>query len=310
MRLKRLFAARNMTKSSGLLLIDKAQGVTSHDVVARVRKVLDERSVGHAGTLDPMATGLLILGVGTATRLLRFATGEQKTYTGRVKFGVATDSLDADGEVVHTAEVPDLTASQVNEIAATCLGAQQQIPPMVSAIRQGGRRLHSLARQGIEVERDARAIEVFEYSLEPTNDPSVWEFVVRVSPGTYVRVLLADLAEKLGTVGHLIALRRIQSGSHGLEGALTLEQLSEAVESGREVLQPPKAFTTGLVGITLTDEEILKVRMGQRLAREIEGAEYEVAVHNENGDFVAILRRSRDLWKPEIVLDGAHGPDQ
>ena len=299
-----------MTKSSGLLLIDKAQGVTSHDVVARVRKLLNERAVGHAGTLDPMATGLLVIGVGTSTRLLRFATGERKLYTGRVKFGVATDSLDADGEVTARADVPALNTQMVNEVAQVFLGSQMQIPPMVSAIRKGGQRLHALARQGIEVEREPRSIEVFDYSLTPTAEPSEWDFSVEVSPGTYVRVLLADLAEKLGTLGHLTALRRVRSGTHDVAQALTLERLAELIEKGERVLAAPKAFTSGLVGITLSDEEILRVRMGQRLAKEVPGDEYEIAVYNEAGDFVAVLRRSKDLWKPEIVLDGAHGSDR
>ena len=310
MRSKKFSDVHTMTKSSGLLLIDKAQGVTSHDVVAQVRNLLNERAVGHAGTLDPMATGLLVLGVGTSTRLLRFATGEKKTYVGRVKFGVSTDSLDADGAVVDRAEVPLLTSVQVNEVAQRFFGAQSQIPPMVSAIRQGGQRLHSLARQGIEVEREPRSIEIFDFSLSPTSDSTEWDFVAVVSPGTYVRVLLSDLAEQLNTLGHLIALRRIRSGGHDVSDALTLDRLAECIENKQEVLAPPKAFMTGLVGITLTDPEIVKVRMGQRLAREIPGEEYEIAVYNESGDFVAVLRRNKDLWKPEIVLDGAHGSDQ
>jgi tRNA pseudouridine55 synthase len=298
-----------MTTASGLLLVDKAQGVTSHDVVARVRKLLNERRVGHAGTLDPMATGLLILGVGSATRLIRFATGEQKRYTGRVKLGVATDSLDADGQVVTTVPVPQLEESEFNAIAETFLGAQTQIPPMVSALRHGGQRLHSLARQGIEVERAPRDILVSSFSLTRTADPSEWDFSVDVSPGTYVRVLLADLAERVGTVGHLSALRRTQSGQHKVTSAVTVEALEVALEQGEDVLAAPKAFMSGLVGIVLSEEEILRIRMGQRLDREVEGAGNEIAVYNQDGDFVAVLRRSRELWKPEIVLDGAHGRD-
>ena len=299
-----------MTTSSGLLLIDKAQGVTSHDVVARVRKLLNERRVGHAGTLDPMATGLLILGVGSATRLIRFATSEQKVYTGRVKFGVATDSLDADRVVVGTAQVPELEASEINAVAATFLGEQSQVPPMVSAIRHEGQRLHSLARQGIEVERASRDITIFSFSLTPTASQAEWDFSVGVSPGTYVRVLLADLADKLGTLGHLTALRRSKSGSHEIKDAITLEGLEDALTKGESVLAPPKAFMSNVIGITLSDEEILKIRMGQRLAREVDGAGAEIAVYNEAGEFVAVLRRSKDLWKPEIVLQGAHGRDQ
>jgi tRNA pseudouridine55 synthase len=160
-----------MTTSNGLLLIDKPRGVTSHDVVARVRKVLQERRVGHAGTLDPMATGLLVLAVGPSTRLLRFAQGETKTYEGVVTFGVATDSLDADGAVTDRREVPALEVDVVNAYAARMLGTQLQTPPMVSAIKVGGQRLHALARQGVEVEREPRSVTISSFSLDATERP-------------------------------------------------------------------------------------------------------------------------------------------
>src|ERR1700677_4655724 len=146
--------------SNGLLLIDKPQGVTSHDVVGHVRRVLNEQRVGHAGTLDPMATGLLILGVGSSTRLLRFAQSEIKRYEGVVTFGVRTDSLDADGTVVETATVPELSQETVNAAIAGLLGEQEQIPPMVSAIKVNGQRLHALAREGVVIERAPRTITV------------------------------------------------------------------------------------------------------------------------------------------------------
>ena len=228
-----------MTTSNGLLLIDKPQGITSHDVIARVRLELSERRVGHAGTLDPMATGLLVLAVGPSTRLLRFAQGETKRYSGTVTFGVATDSLDADGQVLERRAVPTLSAHDVSEAASAMLGAQRQTPPMVSALKVGGRRLHALAREGLEVERVARDITIGEFSLRATEVPEVWEFDVTCSVGTYVRVLLSDLANRLGTLGHLSSLRRLASGEHDVSDALTLLAFKQALEVGQEVLQVP-----------------------------------------------------------------------
>ena len=213
-----------MTTSNGLLLVDKPQGLTSHDVVARVRRILREKKVGHAGTLDPMATGLLVLAVGPSTRLLRFAQSETKRYAGAVKFGVATDSLDADGAVVEERPVPPLTRDVVDAAAAALRGPQEQTPPMVSAIQIDGQRLHELARRGVEVDRPARAITVSAFvARRRPRITAVWRFDVECSVGTYVRVLLSDLAKRLGTVGHLVELRRLASGSHSVEDALTLD---------------------------------------------------------------------------------------
>ncbi len=300
-----------MTTSNGLLLVDKPQGLTSHDVVARVRRILDEKKVGHAGTLDPMATGLLILAVGPSTRLLRFAQSETKRYVGAVKFGVATDSLDADGVVVDERPVPTLTRELVDAAATSMLGAQQQTPPMVSAIKIDGQRLHELARRGVEVERAPRAITVSAFSLEPTEDPTVWRFDVECSVGTYVRVLLSDLAQRLGTLGHLVALRRLASGAHSVDDAVTLEALATLVHGGGDVLAPPAAFVTGLEHVTLDESQTRAMRRGQRVALEGTYHGEEIAAMDEGGDLVGVLRRRADSWKPELVLatrdDSAHG---
>jgi tRNA pseudouridine55 synthase len=290
-----------MTTSNGLLLVDKPQGLTSHDVVARVRKILHEKKVGHAGTLDPMATGLLVLGVGPSTRLLRFAQSEVKRYSGAVQFGVATDSLDADGAVTDQRPVPPLDADQVNAAAAAMVGPQWQTPPMVSAIKVDGQRLHELARRGVEVERVAREINVTKFSLSATDDDAVWRFDVECSVGTYVRVLLSDLAERLGTIGHLVELRRLASGPHSVEDALTVEALQDAVEAGRDVLAPPAAFVTALTHVTLSDEQVRAVRMGQRVTITAAVTE-EIAAMDGSGDLVGILVRRGDSWKPELVL--------
>lgn len=280
-----------------MVLVDKPAGLTSHDVVARLRRILGERRVGHAGTLDPMATGLLILAVGPATRLIRFAQGRDKTYTGTILFGVATDSLDADGAVVARAAVPDLDVEGVNAAAATLTGSQHQVPPMVSALHHSGERLYDLARRGEVVERAARAITVDSFRLTPTEDPSRWDFVVTCSVGTYVRVLASDLAERLGTLGHLVALRRIASGDLRVEDARTLEEIAEDPDAS---VLAPIAFVSHLERVTLDDDEIRRARHGQRLAVVARAA--DVAALDANGDLVAVLERRGEGYQPSLVF--------
>ena len=225
-----------------------------------------------------------------------------KRYSGAVKFGVATDSLDADGEVIEERPVPELTIDLVDEAAAAMLGRQEQVPPMVSAIKIDGQRLHELARRGIEVERPAREITVAAFSLRASDDPSVWRFDVECSVGTYVRVLLSDLARRLGTVGHLVELRRTQSGSHTVSDALTLERLVEMVAGGGDVLAPPATFVTGLEHVTLPDDQVRAVRMGQRVMLDASFRDDEIAAIDATGELVGVLQRRQDSWKPELVL--------
>jgi tRNA pseudouridine55 synthase len=291
-----------MTTSNGLLLVDKPRGLTSHDVVARVRRILHEQKVGHAGTLDPMATGLLVLGVGPSTRLLRFAQAETKRYVGVVKFGVATDSLDADGTTVEERDVPMLSADAVDAGTRSMIGTQPQTPPMVSAIKIDGQRLHELARRGVEVERRAREITVTQFTLSPTDDPSLWRFEVECSVGTYVRVLLSDLALRLDTIGHLVELRRTASGLHVVDDALTLDVFAEMVEQGRDVVAAPATFVTELQHVILDVNHIRAVRMGQRVALTETFRDDEIAAMDASGELVAILQRRADSWKPALVL--------
>jgi len=291
-----------MTTNNGLLLVDKASGLTSHDVVAQVRTILNERRVGHAGTLDPMATGLLVLAVGPSTRLLRFAQSEVKRYRGTVQLGVATDSLDADGAPTERRAVPVISHDVMNAAAGAMLGVQQQVPPMVSAVKVGGRRLHQLARQGIEVEREARDVTIHSFALVATDDPSVWSFDVECSVGTYVRVLLSDLTSALGTVGHLSSLRRTRSGDFRVEDALSVEQLSEVVASGGTALRAPITFVEKLEHVVLGDDAERKIRMGQRVMLVDPLVTDEIAALNGAGQLVAILRRRGETWQPEVVL--------
>ena len=204
--------------ASGCVVIDKPAGCTSHDVVDQVRRALGTRKVGHAGTLDPDATGVLVLGVGIGTKLLQFVTGTDKGYTGEIVFGTETSTLDASGEVVATHEMT-LTPDAVAAAAQTLTGQIQQVPPMVSAIRVDGKRLHELARQGKEVDRQPRPVTVHRFDVQPTADPSVYRAEVHCSSGTYVRTLAADLGRALGGGAHLRNLRRTAVGPFTLADA-------------------------------------------------------------------------------------------
>ncbi len=291
-----------MSRTSGVVLVDKPAGWTSHDVVAKMRGILRQRRIGHAGTLDPMATGLLVIAVGPATRLLRFATDTQKTYTGTVKLGEATDSLDADGVVIATAPIPELSLLEAQAIAATFLGPQQQIPPMVSAIKVDGKKLYELAREGKEIERKPRDIVVSKFEIAESEVPGSWAFEVTVTPGTYVRVLLADWAVQAGTLGHLTALRRTASGASLVDAAHTIESLQEAVAQGESVLAAPLEMTKQFPVVVVDDATVLAIRQGKTVAFDtpLDG-DYLNAVDG-TGELVAILRPKDDRWQPDVVL--------
>lgn len=210
---------------TGICVVDKPSGWTSHDVVARSRSLLGTRKVGHAGTLDPMATGVLVLGVGRATKLLTFITGVDKEYEATIRFGVETDSLDADGTVTVRHDMGALDPAAVAAAADAFVGDLEQVPPMVSAIQIDGRRLHQLAREGIEVDRPSRSVRVDRFDLAPTEDPMLWRASVRCSSGTYVRSLAADLGTALGGGAHLASLRRSSVGPLRLDEARSLDSL-------------------------------------------------------------------------------------
>lgn len=208
----------------GVLLVDKPTDHTSHDVVARLRGKLRIRRIGHAGTLDPMATGLLVILVGKATRLSQYLTGLDKEYEGTVELGKITNTQDAEGEVMETRPVPPLTADDIRAALKGFLGDQYQTPPMFAAIKIDGVPLYKMARQGEEVEREPRFIRVTSWELTRFEPPR-FDFRVLVSKGTYVRTLAHDLGQKLGCGGHLAALRRTSVGSFKLSQALTLDQI-------------------------------------------------------------------------------------
>jgi tRNA pseudouridine55 synthase len=208
----------------GVLLVDKPQGLTSHDVVYRLRRKLSMKKIGHAGTLDPMATGLLIMLIGKATRISQFLISNDKVYEGEATLGVVTDSQDAEGEIMETRPVPELSASQVKDVMKTFLGDQYQTPPMHSAIKIGGVPLYKLARKGEEVEREPRFIRVVSFELNSFTPPKL-TFTLHCTKGTYVRTIANDLGQKLGCGAHLSALRRTGSGKFSLSQGMTLDEI-------------------------------------------------------------------------------------
>jgi tRNA pseudouridine55 synthase len=208
----------------GVLLIDKAPGMTSHDVVAIVRKRLGFKKVGHCGTLDPLATGLLLIVLGRGTKIQDLLMAEDKEYTGTMQLGVTTNSQDADGEVVETLPVPDFSREQLEEAFEKFHGDFYQMPPMVSAIKQGGVPLYKLARQGKTVEREPRFVHVFAHEITRVGLPEV-DFRVVCSKGFYVRTYAFDIGNALGCGAHLRALRRTKSGRFNVDGAVTVEEL-------------------------------------------------------------------------------------
>lgn len=229
--------AAGKAAAPGLALVDKAPGWTSHDVVAKARGLLGTRQVGHSGTLDPDATGLLVLGVGRGTKLLTHLTGLNKAYTGEAVLGSATTTLDASGEVTGTWDMSDTPLEQVRTAARALTGDIRQVPPMVSAKKVGGRRLHELARQGVEVEREAVPVHVSSFEVSEPAGPGIFPIRVRCSSGTYVRSLVADLGTELGGGAHLRNLRRTSVGPFPVDDAVPIEELSP-----ERVLDPLEAF--------------------------------------------------------------------
>lgn len=214
----------------GVLLIDKPEGFTSHDVIAKLRGILKMKRIGHAGTLDPMATGLLIVLVGRATKLSQYLTGLRKCYEGTMKLGISTNSHDAEGEVVQTRPVTGVTLEKVEALAQTFLGDQYQLPPMFSAKKVAGKKLYDLARKGKEIERVPQLIHISEFEIDDFRGDEV-DFYVNCSKGTYIRTLANDFGEKLGCGAHLTKLCRISIENFSLDDAYTLEEVESAERS-------------------------------------------------------------------------------
>lgn len=292
----------------GLAVVDKPAGWTSHDVVARARRVLGTRKVGHAGTLDPDATGLLLLGVGRATRLLRFLTALPKTYETDIILGVETNTLDASGVITATHDMHSVTLVDIDAAVAGLTGDIAQVPPMVSAVKVGGRRLHELAREGVEVERSARPVTIERFTVSPLTGPGEPPLRLRAevtcSSGTYVRVLAADLGAALGGGAHVDNLRRTAVGPFTLAEAVVLDDLGPA-----SLLSPADALRW-LPSVSVDDELAAAVGHGRVLPVETltpPGASVPPLwrVLDAAGQLLAVYGARPDgSAKPEVVLVG------
>ncbi len=288
--------------TDGLVVVDKPPGFTSHDVVAKLRKVYEQRRVGHAGTLDPDATGVLLVGLGRVTRLLRFLQQAGKSYRATVRFGVATSTLDAAGEVLDRQSM-SLTRTQVEQAAARFVGDIEQVPPMVSAVKVGGRRLHELARAGKEVEREARPVHVDRIEVEDF-EPGAYPLatiVVDCSSGTYVRTLAADLGSALGGCAHLESLRRLRVGSFGIDEAHPLEKIEASPEGS--VLTPVEAMRD-LEPVPVDAESANAVSHGMTFPSGTLGevGEGPFAVVDPDGALLGVYERRRGGIKPAVVV--------
>ena len=289
----------------GLAVVDKPAGMTSHDVVARCRKLFGQKRVGHAGTLDPDATGVLLVGLGRATRLMQYMSGLTKSYTTSIVLGVSTTTLDAGGEVTGEWDMRAVTVEDARRAAAALTGTIRQVPPMVSAVKVGGRRLHELARQGIEVERPAREVTVTRFALQASGagvgPHPVLHAEIDCSSGTYIRVLAEDLGRALGGGAHVRDLRRTAVGPWTSDDAVPLDQLSE-----QHVLAPAAALPW-LPAVTVADGAEAAVRHGKVMAVDALGLRGSGPwrVLGPAGDLLAVYEPHRPgEAKPRLVLGG------
>jgi len=288
--------ARRGAGPDGLLLIDKPTGITSHDAVAKVRRALATRKVGHAGTLDPMATGLLVIGVGRATRLLRFLGDLPKTYEGTLRLGIETTTLDADGNVTREAPTEGVTDDAIRAAMEAKLGASAQRPPAFSAVKVGGRKLYEAARKGETLEAPARIVRVDRFGPTGRSGDDV-AFACTVSGGTYVRVLAGDVGEVLGCGAHLIALRRTAIGPFAVDDATDPDDPGAPLPLERAVAHLPR--------FALEREEAVAASHGRILApASIEGP---YGVYDPDGELIGVYRDDGAKARPLVILAPAGG---
>ena len=288
--------------TSGLVIVDKPGGLTSHAVVGRVRRLAGTRKVGHAGTLDPMATGVLVLGINRATRLLGHLMLTEKSYDATVKLGVVTTTDDAEGEVVSTAPTDGLDEAAVREAFAVFVGEMEQVPSAVSAIKVDGKRAYQRVREGEQVELAARRVTVHELTVHAVRGaPDGWsvDLTVRCSSGTYIRAIAPDAGQRLAVGGHLTALRRTAVGPFALAAARTLEELTEDFALTPIAVAARSAFPV----VELDDEQATDVRYGRALDTTLP-VTGPVAVFAPDGEFLALYEQSGERARAVAVFTG------
>jgi len=287
----------------GILVINKPLGWTSHDVVGRIRGLTLQKRVGHAGTLDPMATGVLLVCLGRATRVSEYLMASDKLYRAVMRLGVETDTYDADGQVVATRPV-NVSESDLRGALTGCVGVIEQVPPMYSALKLQGKPLYKLARKGVEVEREPRRVTIHSITLRAWESPDA-TLDVRCAPGTYIRSLAHDIGATLGCGAHLTTLTRLASGSFTIQDAVKLEDLTDLTNlSG--LLRPMDAALQDLPAITIDADNARRVLMGQTIAPN--GVEAPAGslcrAHDPDGALLAIMAYDTlaQLWRPKKVL--------
>ncbi len=280
--------------ASGLLVVDKQAGMTSHDVVARVRRLADTRKVGHAGTLDPMATGVLVLGLNRATRLLGHLTLTDKRYVATIRLGASTTTDDAEGEVTATTSTAGLTDDAVREVLAAFVGQIEQVPSAVSAVKIAGKRAYARVRDGEVVEIPARRVTIHSLEVTSLDLPDV-EISVHCSSGTYIRAIARDLGEALGVGGHLIALRRTAVGPFGIDSARTLDDLADSFT----ITPISDAVRAWFPARDLDAADAAAVRVGRTLELSLDVL---TGVFAPDGTFLALYEPSGDTARPVAVF--------
>lgn len=289
---------------SGIINLKKEAGMTSHDAVFKLRKILQEKKIGHGGTLDPDVTGVLPIAIGKATRVIEYMTEAGKVYEGEITIGFSTTTEDASGDVVQTTPVTELDEETVDMAMASFEGEITQIPPMYSAVKVNGKKLYEYARAGEEVDRPQRQVTITEFvrtsPINLDNGTAKFTFRVACSKGTYVRTLSVDLGAKLGYASHMSALRRTASAGLTLDKALTLSQISEMVEAGdTSFLLPIEFGVQDLPAVQVTEDDAKEISFGRFIT--IDSQEPLVAAFL--GDKVlAIMEKRNQVYKPRKVL--------
>ncbi len=290
-----------MENLNGLIIIDKEPGYTSHDVVSRVRRILSFRKVGHTGTLDPDATGVLPICIGKGTRVSDMLMMSDKEYIARVRLGTVTDTQDISGAVLSQKDASNIHHTDIEEAISHFLGDIEQIPPMYSAIKIDGQKMYELARQGIEVERKPRKVTIYDIELSDVRDGG-FTIKVRCSKGTYIRTLCHDIGQYMGCGACMESLRRTQSSVFSIQDAITLAQLKQAVEEERldEVLLPVDTVFTHYTSVTVDDE--IKTRLRNGAPSTVSYGLGTYRVYDESGEFIAIGEVKKINGRNKIVV--------
>ncbi|MDH4162434.1 MAG: tRNA pseudouridine(55) synthase TruB [Nitrospirota bacterium] len=292
---------------NGVLIINKPRGWTSHDVVAKVRRLLGVAKAGHTGTLDPLATGVLVVCVGKATRLARYLESDDKEYEAEIRLGTITDTLDTDGRILETKVYESPSEKSVREALNAFTGVIKQRPPSFSAIKIHGIPSHRLARSGDARELPERQVTIFSLELLHYQDPCI-RVAVRCSKGTYIRSLAADIGDRLGAGACLSVLIRTKAGAFGLERAITIEQLADLVVKNetQRVLLPPAEVLNGFSSLKMSEQECRLVAHGNAVTitddRGEIGNEEQVCLLDRSGSLIAVGKRSGSTIQPEVVL--------